>query len=201
MRHTFLSALIVMVLLSGAVASHHQRRPSRKPHIFVIMVSEHIIKSMIMWYKWRIYLQADDMGVNDVSFRGSDQFFTPNIDALAYNGVILKNYYVSAMCTPSRAALMTGKYPTTTGMQHFVIAPDEPWGLPLEEKIFPEYFQEAGYSTSIFGKWHLGFHRRAYLPNSRGFDHFFGCRGPYVDYWNHELHMLDRNYSKVFFAQ
>lgn len=138
------------------------------------------------------------MGFNDLSLRGSNQYFTPNIDALAYNGVILKNYYVPALCTPSRSTLMTGKYPSTIGMQHFVIDSDEPWGLPLEEKIMPEYFKEAGYSTSLFGKWHLGFFRRAYLPNSRGFDHFFGYRGPYIDYWNHELHKLDRNYSRGF---
>lgn len=135
------------------------------------------------------------MGSYDVSFRGSNQFFTPNIDALAYNGIILKNYYVPAMCTPSRSSLMTGKYPTSIGMQHFVIDSDEPWGLPLDEKIMPQYFQGAGYSTSLFGKWHLGFHRRAYLPNSRGFEHFFGYRGPYIDYWQHELHKLNRNYS------
>lgn len=91
------------------------------------------------------------MGINDVSFRGSDQYFTPNIDALAYNGIILKNYYVPAMCTPSRSSLMTGKYPTSVGMHHYVIDSDEPWGLPLEEKIMPQYFQDAGYSTSMFG--------------------------------------------------
>lgn len=138
------------------------------------------------------------MGVNDVSFRGSNQFLTPNIDSLAYNGIILKNYYVPALCTPSRSALMTSKYPSSTGMHHFVIDSDEPWGLPLEEKIMPQYFKEAGYSTSLFGKWHQGFHRRAFLPNNRGFDHFFGFRGPYVDYWQHELHKLDRNYSAGF---
>lgn len=133
-----------------------------------------------------------------MSFRGSNQYFTPNIDALAYNGVILKNYYVPALCSPSRSTLMTGRYPTSTGMHHFVIDSDEPWGLPLKEKIMPQYLKEAGYETSIFGKWHLGFHRRAYLPNSRGFDHFFGFRGPYIDYWQHELHKLDRNYSQGF---
>lgn len=138
------------------------------------------------------------MGFNDLSLRGSNQFFTPNIDALAYNGIILKNYYVPAMCTPSRSALMTGKYPTSTGMHHYVIVPDEPWGLPLYEKIMPQFFKEAGYSTSLFGKWHLGFHRRAYLPNNRGFDHFFGFVGAYVDYWQHKLHMITRNYSSGF---
>lgn len=133
-----------------------------------------------------------------MSFRGSNQFFTPNIDALAYNGVILKNYYVPALCTPSRSALMTGKYPSSNGMQHMVVDSDEPWGLPLEEKIMPQYFKESGYSTALFGKWHLGFHRRAFLPRNRGFDHVFGMRGPYVDYWQHDLHMGYRNYSSGF---
>lgn len=138
------------------------------------------------------------MGFNDVSFHGSNQFFTPNIDALAYNGIILNNLYVSALCTPSRSALMSGKYATSIGMQHLVVDSDEPWGLPLTEKIMPQYFKDAGYSTSIFGKWHLGFHKKSLLPTNRGFDHFFGYRGPYVDYFQHNLQMVGKNYSKGF---
>lgn len=87
------------------------------------------------------------------------------------------------MCTPSRAALMTGQYPIRTGMQHFVIVQDEPWGLPLDKKIMPEYFREAGYETYMVGKWHLGFYEKRYTPLERGFDHHYGYWGSNVDYW------------------
>lgn len=95
--------------------------------------------------------------------------------------------YAAPMCTPSRSSLMTGKYESNVGMNHFVIASPQPFGLPLYEKILPEYLQEAGYNTEIIGKWHLGFHRKAYTPTKRGFKHHFGYIGPYIDYYNHSL--------------
>lgn len=81
-------------------------------------------------------------------------------------------------------------------MQHYVIDQDQPWGLGLQEKIMPEFFKEAGYQTHLIGKWHQGFFRRAYTPNSRGFDTFFGYLGPYIDYWDHTFIKSDRNYSR-----
>uniref|UniRef100_A0A1B6DH44 Sulfatase N-terminal domain-containing protein n=1 Tax=Clastoptera arizonana TaxID=38151 RepID=A0A1B6DH44_9HEMI len=132
-----------------------------------------------------IFIIADDLGWNDVGFHGSDEIPTPNIDALAYSGIILNNYYVTPICTPSRSALMTAKYPIHTGMQHGVLLGGEPRGLPLSEKLLPEYLKELGYATSIVGKWHLGSFKKEYTPTYRGFDSHLGFWTGHQDYNDH----------------
>ncbi|KAK3762417.1 hypothetical protein RRG08_061667 [Elysia crispata] len=132
-----------------------------------------------------ILIVADDLGYNDVSFHGSDQIPTPNIDFLGYNGVILNNYYVSPICTPTRSALMTGRHPIHTGMQHNVIVGSMPYGLPLNETVLPQYLNQLGYQSHMVGKWHLGMFKWEYTPLYRGFKSHMGYYQGCEDYYTH----------------
>ncbi|CAG7732843.1 unnamed protein product [Allacma fusca] len=134
-----------------------------------------------------IFILADDAGWNDFSFHGSPQIPTPNIDAIALNGVILNSYYSSPLCTPSRGTTLTGKYAIRLGLQHYVITGGTEEGLPLNEKVLPEYLHDLGYETHLIGKWHLGHARRAYTPTLRGFDSHFGYYLGAQDYYSHLL--------------
>lgn len=128
---------------------------------------------------------ADDLGWKDVGFHGSE-IETPNLDRLAREGLELDRFYVQAVCSPTRGALMSGKYPFNLGLQVDVIRPWDAYGLNLEEKTLPQYFKEAGYATAIVGKWHLGLSRKAFLPQNRGFDHQYGHYLGMIDYFTHD---------------
>lgn len=134
-----------------------------------------------------VVIVADDLGFHDCSFHGSDEIKTPNIDAIGYNGIILNKHYVQSVCSPSRAALLTGKYSIQTGFQHSVIGQFEPRGLSLTETILPQYLKRANYKTYTVGKWHLGMFKKAYNPIQRGYDSFYGYLGSVIDYYDHSL--------------
>lgn len=132
-----------------------------------------------------ILIVADDLGFNDVGFHGSTQIPTPNIDALAYSGLILNNYYVQPICTPSRSALMTGKHPIHTGLNHDVIYGPQPYGLPLGERLLPQHLGQLGYISHLVGKWHLGMAIKEMTPTYRGFASHFGYWTGHKDYYDH----------------
>ncbi|MGO9392064.1 arylsulfatase B [Rhodoblastus sp.] len=132
-----------------------------------------------------IFIMADDLGNADLGYRGG-QVKTPNIDKLANDGVRLESFYGEPVCTPSRAALMTGRYPMRYGLQTLVIFPSHTYGLALDEKTLPQALKEAGYKTLMTGKWHLGHADRKFWPQNRGFDYFYGNVVGEVNYFTRE---------------
>jgi uncharacterized sulfatase len=147
---TLFALILACVALTPAHAGTDRDRP---PNVIVIM--------------------ADDLGWGDIGANGADLVATPHIDRLASEGIRLTSFYAgSNVCTPSRAALLTGRYPIRSGMQH-VVYPHSDYGLPPEEVTIAEMLKAAGYATGMVGKWHLG-HRDEYWPTEQGFDEFFG---------------------------
>ena len=123
-----------------------------------------------------IIILTDDQGYKDVGFNGSKDIPTPNIDRIATNGVVFTNAYVSyAVCGPSRAGLLTGRYQDRFGFgRNPLLAPNDiAQGVPLEEEMLSEALDKVGYNTLAIGKWHLGAHR-AQRPLQQGFDEHFG---------------------------
>lgn len=151
----------VLSTLAGASLLPTGARAARKPNV--------------------ILLFADDLGYGDIGCYGSPDVPTPHIDSLAKNGVRCTDGYTScAVCSPSRAALLTGRYQHRFGHEFNPGAPEREaevnFGLPATEKIAPVYLKPAGYRTAIIGKWHLGI-RQGYHPLDRGFDEFYGFLG------------------------
>jgi arylsulfatase A-like enzyme len=159
--------LILLVVLTGlGVGRTGAATTSPRPNILVLL--------------------ADDLGYADVGFAGAKQIKTPNLDRLAAAGARLDDYYVQPLCSPTRAAFLTGRYPMRYGLQQGVLLPYEKRGLPVEEQLLPQALQAAGYSTAIVGKWHLGHNEPQYLPLARGFGHHYGHYNGEIDYFKHE---------------
>lgn len=135
-----------------------------------------------------LHIVVDDLGWKDVGFNGAADLKTPNIDRLAGEGARLTGYYVQPMCTPTRAALMTGRYPFRYGLQTAVIPSVSSYGLDTSEFLMPQCLKEAGYKTAIIGKWHLGHADKKYWPRQRGFDYQYGAMIGELDYFTHDEH-------------
>lgn len=152
--------VILCGLLSGAAVA--QNFPSTPPNMIVIL--------------------ADDLGYGDLGCTGSRQIKTPSLDRLAREGVFCARAYVTApMCSPSRMGLLTGRFPkrygiTTNPNIQADYLPESHYGLPLTEKLLPEYLKPCGYRSAVFGKWHLG-HTKGHTPPERGFTHWWGFLG------------------------
>lgn len=124
-----------------------------------------------------IIIFADDLGYGDLGIYGHPTIRTPHLDQMAAEGQKWTNFYVGAsVCTPSRAALLTGRLPIRSGMagaQQRVLFPDSHRGLPASEVTLAEQLKKASYATACIGKWHLG-HKKQYLPTNHGFDYYYG---------------------------
>jgi arylsulfatase B len=167
--NVFILAGLIFLFQSGRCEEHpssktkNQESSIEKPNIIIIL--------------------ADDLGYADVGFHGSD-IKTPNIDRLATEGVQLEKFYACPMCSPTRAGLMSGRYPIRFGMMRAVVPPQREFGMTPEEFTIAEMFAEAGYKhRGIVGKWHLGHRQKKWLPTNQGFTFYEGCLNGAVDYF------------------
>ena len=124
-----------------------------------------------------VVIFCDDLGYGDLNCFGHPSIRTPNLDRMADEGMKFTNFYSAApVCTPSRAALMTGRLPLRSGMtsnKRRVLFPDSAGGLQKSELTVAEALKKQGYATGMVGKWHLG-HLPQYLPTKNGFDSYYG---------------------------
>lgn len=179
-----LSLLSAALLLTAFVRAATPSPGASRPNVIVIM--------------------TDDQGAGDAGCYGAKDIVTPSIDALAARGVRFTQFYSAApVCSPSRAGLMTGKYPLHAGLPSNASSEPGGKGLPATQVTLAEMFKAAGYATAHVGKWHLGY-TPATMPNGQGFDFSFGHMGGCIDnfshffYWNGpNRHDLFRNGQEV----
>lgn len=162
MRHRLRAIACAVLALAWALPAQAETPP--RPHI--------------------VFVLADDLGWKDLGYQGSE-IRTPTLDRLAAEGTRFDRHYVMPVCTPTRAALLTGRHPVRYGLQDGVFWPWTQHGLSPEERTLAEALREAGYRTALVGKWHLGAHTREVLPRAQGFEHQYGPYNGVIDYYTH----------------
>jgi arylsulfatase A-like enzyme len=150
-----------------------------------------------------VLIVTDDIGYADFGAFGARDVKTPNIDRLARQGVKFTDFYAAPQCTPTRAALITGRYQQRVSMERALgtVGPALEQGLTATGRTLPRLVKNAGYATGLIGKWHLGF-KPEYGPNAHGFDYFYGFLAGYIDFYTHTrapdgLDDLQENLSPV----
>lgn len=196
-RRDFLKVIgssTITLAISGCTANFQRpsgKKPADKPNVILIYI--------------------DDPGTLDANCYGTDYLHTPNIDSLAKSGIRFTQAYAHTVCCPSRAGVLTGRYPQRAGVGDWCTNfpsdnnrghPIE--GMPIEEVTLADVLKKAGYRTALFGKWHLG-GKEGYWPNDQGFDEFFGHLSGGIDAYTHKYvkganapHDLYRNGKEVF---
>ncbi len=162
---------LLLLSLAGVVGLAHARctaaQPAGRPNVLVIL--------------------ADDQGWGDLSLHGNPNLKTPNIDAMARDGAAIDHFYVCAVCSPTRAEFLTGRYHTRMGVYSTSSGGER---FNADEQTIAEVFRQAGYATAALGKWHSGM-QYPYHPNARGFDDYYGfCSGHWGNYFSP---MLEHN--------
>ena len=142
-----------------------------------------------------VLIVADDLGVGDLGYLGGDMQ-TPHVDALAGQGLRFERFYSWALCTPSRAALLTGQDPMSLGLAWTPLRPADERGLPAATTTIAQELQGQGYRTACVGKWHLGHHAEEQHPHQKGFEHFYGCLHGAIDYESHMARNGERDWQR-----
>ena len=182
-----MNSLIIKLffIISISVALSFSTKANRKPNVIIIL--------------------TDDQGTIDAGCYGAKDLETPNIDSIAKRGIRFTQFYAAApVCSPSRAGLLTGRYPINAGVPGNTTSVKGKPGMPSEQITIAEHFKSSGYVTAHIGKWHLGYIPE-HMPNAQGFDYSFGHMGGCIDNYSHffywqgpNRHDLHRNGEEVF---
>jgi len=188
----FCAILLTLALAACGGAPQAEPEPERPPNIVIIL--------------------ADDLGYGDLGVTGAKDIHTPHLDALASDGVRFTQAYSNApVCSPTRAALLSGMYQQRTGIDRVIYVSEREIGLDPSVRLLPSYLDEAGYVSGIFGKWHLGYPKEQF-PTRFGFDAFVGFVAGNIDYfahtdrlenpdlWNGEEPITDKRYMTEIIA-